>query len=66
MQVEVQLTDDFCRSKSLVNTYVIPLLTKVQGADSILQGILLFLILIVALMPIDCKTRILFFMLLIC
>lgn len=39
--VEVQLTDDFFADpKSLVNTYVIPLLmTKVQGADSILQGI---------------------------
>jgi hypothetical protein len=39
--VEVQLTDDFFADpKSLVNTYVIPLLmTKVQGADSILQGV---------------------------
>ena len=38
--VEVQLTDAFFADpKSLVNTYVIPLLmTSVQGADSILQG----------------------------
>lgn len=38
--VEVQLTDAFFADpKSLVNTYVIPLvMTKVQGADSILQG----------------------------
>jgi hypothetical protein len=39
--VEVQLTDAFfADTLSLVNTYVIPLLmTNVQGADSILQGI---------------------------
>ncbi len=38
--VEVQLTDAFFNDpKSLVNTYVIPLLmTDVNGADSILQG----------------------------
>jgi hypothetical protein len=39
--VEVQLTDAFFADpKSLTNTYVIPLvMTKVQGADSILSGL---------------------------